>query len=335
MRARTAALVMLVAAAAACDADFEEPEVVADLRILGMRADLPEVVLDVDPADPTDVDLADVPDVTVCAMVADPAETRGLEFEFELCRTTNSGRCVPGDDDDIDDFLVVELGGGAIDDPESEAPGEMCATIPANGDLVAVIQRSVSADDLAGFGGVAVQVGLRVSPGGGEEDIFGFKRVRYSPRVPVERVANTNPTLEGFTVARDPTGTRGLDFELPLGRCGTVEPFLVAPRERVTFLPREPEGTREEYVVPTFDGGERHYTENLTYQWHATAGEWSRFETGGTTDAAGNAPPLDSRWRAPDTEEVGDEPLDVRMWIVQRDERGGQAWYETCARVVP
>ena len=332
---RRAALAALAIAAAACDADFEEPELVVDLRVLGMRADLPEVVTEVDPADPTDVDLAEIPDVEVCAMVADPAEQRGLEFAFEMCQTTGSGRCEPNEDGEDEDFLVVELGGGAIDDPEAAAPGEMCTAIPANGSLVAVLQRSVNVDDLAGFGGVAVQVSLRVMPGGGEEDVFAFKRVLYSPLVPADRVANTNPTLEGFAVAREPTGTRGLDFELPLGRCGTVEPFLVAPGERVTILPREPEGAREEYVIPTFDGGSRRYTENLRYQWHSTAGAWTRFTSGGEIDTAGNVPPLDTRWTAPDAEEVGGEPLDVRMWIVQRDERGGQAWFESCARVVP
>jgi hypothetical protein len=320
-------------AASACDADFESAEVVVDLRILGIRADRPEIVVPVDPDDPTDFDLADIADVEVCALVADPEAERGLRYRYEMCQTTGSGRCEPNADSD-GEILTVELGEGSIDDPESEAPGEMCATIPASGDLVAVLQESASADDLAGFGGIAAQVSLQILPEDGGEDVFGFKRVRYSPQIPEERVANSNPTLDGFTAARDPTGPRGLDFELPLGRCGTIEPFLVAPRERITILPREPAGAREEYVVPTFDGGSRRYTENLTYQWHATAGEWSRFETGGTIDVAGNVPPLDSRWRAPKADEVGDG-LDVRMWIVQRDERGGQAWFETCARVVP
>lgn len=326
-------LALAVLTATACDTDFEDPEVVIDLRILGMRADLPEIVTPVDPDDPTDFDLASIPDVEVCAMVADPAEQRGLEFAFEMCPSTGSGRCVPNEDNDDAELVVVDLGGGAIDDPESETPGSMCATIPANGDLVAVLMESVRADDLAGFGGVAVQVSLRVGPGG-DDDVYGYKRVRYSPQIPDERVANTNPTLEGITAAREPTGQRGLDFELPLGRCGEIEPFLVAPRERITMLPREPDGVREDYVVPTFDGGQRSYTENLTYQWHASAGDWSRFETGGTLDVAGNVPPLDSRWRAPSADEIGDG-LDVRMWFVQRDERGGQAWFESCARVVP
>jgi hypothetical protein len=37
-------------------------------------------------------------------------------------------------------------------------------------------------------------------------------------------------------------------------------------------------------VVPTFEGGSRTFTENLRYQWLATAGSWSRAETGGPRD---------------------------------------------------
>jgi hypothetical protein len=109
----------------------------------------------------------------------------------------------------------------------------------------------------------------------------------------------------------------------------------VSPGERVTLLPREPDGAREAYVVPTFDGGSRSFTENLRYQWLATTGDFSRNNTGGELDVAGNSPPLDTRWLAPDDPDEVGGGLEVRMWIVQRDERGGQAWYDSCARVLP
>jgi hypothetical protein len=337
-RARSIRLVLGVAAAIAggCDTDFEDPSIVLDLRILGMRAEPPEIVAPVDPADPTDIDLADIPPVRVCALVAEPNRNRGAHYQMRLCPPTGGGRCT-GSDEGEEEQLVVELAAGDVDDPDTLGPGDMCATVEANADLVVVVQQSVRADDLAGFGGIGVQVDLAVTPDGGDEQdtVWGFKRVRYSPQLPEERVANLNPALDGITGARDPTGERDRDFEIPLGRCGSIDPFLVAPGERVTMLPRETEGAREDYVLPTFEGGARSYTENLRYQWHATAGEWSRFETGGELDPVGNQPPLDTRWTAPDdSEEIG-EGLDVAMWIVQRDERGGQAWYETCARVVP
>jgi hypothetical protein len=326
--ARRAALALAAACGAACT-DFEDPETVVDMRIIGMLAEPPEIVVPYNPDDPTAVDLAAVAPIEVCALVADPADDRGLHYSMAMCRPTNSGRC-------IDVGPVVVLGGGQVEDPETAAePVRMCTTIEPTADLVAVIEESIDADSLGGFGGVQVQVELRVSPDGGGEELFAFKRVRYSPQLPAERVANANPTVSSLIVLRGAGDERGRDFPLPLGRCGEIEPFIVLPDERIQILPEEPAGVREEYLVPTFEGGSRRFTENLTYQWHSTEGDWSPFTSGGTIDVAGNEPPLDSVWRAPGDPEVVGDVLDVRMWIVQRDERGGQAWYESCARVLP
>jgi hypothetical protein len=328
--ARAIAALAATAWLAACT-DFEDPAVVLDLRVLGMRAEPPEVMLPYDPEDPIAVDVSGVPPIEVCALVADPAEQRGLEYSMSYCRPTTSGRCHDYED------TVIDLGGGTVGDPEGSEPVSMCATLSPSPALAQVVAESFSADNFLGFGGVQVQIDLEVRPegGGSDEAIYGFKRVLYSPQLPAERVANTNPTVTRFIGLRTPTGERGLDFDAPLGRCGEIEPFVVAPGERVALLPDEAADARELYVVPTFDGGTRHFTENITYQWHATDGEWSPFESGGTIDVAGNEPTLDATWRAPSGRERVGDGLDVRIWIVQRDERGGQTWYESCARVVP
>ena len=326
--ALTVAVAMAGAGLAAACTDFEDPAVVLDMRIVGMRAEPPEIVTPYDPDDPTAVEPGDLAPVEVCALVADPGEERGLRYSMSLCRPTGDGIC--------DVNPTIELGGGTVEDPETaEEPVRMCATIQPDADLLRVLEDAIDSDDLAGFGGISAQVELRVVPEGGGEELVGFKRVRYSPQLPAERVANTNPTANGLTGARRPTGERGRDFAVPLGRCGEIEPFEVLAGERVQILPDEPAGVREEYVIPTFDGGTRRFTENLTYQWLATLGDWSPFTSGGTIDVAGNEPPLDSIWSAPDDAEVVGDGVDVRMWIVQRDERGGQAWYESCARVLP
>jgi hypothetical protein len=324
--ASRAGALVLVAAGAACT-DFEDPTVVVDTRILGMRAEPPEIVVPFDAEDPTSVDPADLVPVEVCGLVADPAEERGISYTMSLCRPTSDGIC------DIDP--TFELGSGHVEDPETSAEAvRICVTIEPGPDLLEVLEDALSDDDLAGFGGIQVQVELRVKPDGDEEEI-GFKRVRYSPQLPADRVANANPSAEAIVGLRRASGTRGLDFAMPLGRCGAIEPFEAFVGERVQFLPIETAGVREEYVVPTFDGGSRRLVENITYQWLSTAGDWAPFNSGGTIDVAGNEPPLDSIWSAPeDPEEVGDG-LDVNVWVVQRDERGGQAWFESCARVLP
>jgi hypothetical protein len=232
----------------------------------------------------------------------------------------------------------VEIGAGVLEDPDEAATAQIpCGTLAGSADLVAILRESVRADDLAGFGNVAVMVSLAVWPEGDDPATaeFAEKDVRYAPMEPAERVANRNPTLDAIRVARQPDAGRGQDFDLPRGRCGEVDAFPVAPGEEVQLLPIESADAREAYVVPEFDGDTRHLVENLEYRWYAAGGNVGRGRSGGTRDPAGNAPPLDSDWRAPsDPAEIG-EGVEVPLWVVVRDERGGQAWWPSCARVVP
>ena len=289
--------------AAGCGS-FEDPTIVIDLRVLAMQADHPELVLDFDPEDP----IAVVPQleanpITVSALVADPGASRRLAWDMIACPPTNDLRCDPADPPT------------AVDLPR----GSFVVGLD-------VLQASVRADSLAGFGGVAVQVQLRVWPEGGNPDtdaVVGSKRLVIAPRVPAERVANQNPTLAALLVDKD------TNRPMTPGRCedaGAVR-LEVDPEEEVVLLPVEPEGVRETYVLPTFDGGVRTITENLRYAWLATAGGWSSGESGGPIDAFGNQPTLDSTWTAPK------DPGDVRLWLVQRDERGGLGWTEYCVHV--
>jgi hypothetical protein len=324
--ARTTWLIVSAALAAGCG-DFETPSIVLDLRTLGAIAEPPEVVATFDPQDP-EASIDELEEVQVCVLVADPTESRRLEWNMVACAPTESKRC------DDRDAPFVDVGFGTIEDPE-ETGERACGVVPVNASLVAVIEDAVSADSLAGFGGIGVQVEAWVMPEGGEfetEAQFAAKRVLYAPRIPQERVANLNPTVERFTYRFSADGP---EMNLPLGRCGEITPVELAIDDDIEITPVEPDGVREDYVLPTFDGGVRRVTEYMRYAWYATTGEWSSEESGGPRDLAGNQPPLDSTWTATiDAEDVGDG-LDVRLWMVQRDERGGQSWYESCLHVTP
>jgi len=323
---------LLVVLAAGCGS-FEDPTIVLDLRVLAITADPPEQVVPFDPANPPD-DPADVPlvDSELCALVADPAASRRLRWEMTVCAPVDDLRCP--DDAEHPEFVID---GGTIEDPEeADDPQAACGTLPADPALLLVIEDAISIDSLAGFGGIDVAVELRVWPedgggGGDDEEIFAAKRVRYAPLLPPERVANTNPTVEQISILvadgeRDP-------IPLPLGRCADQpSPIRIAAGARLELEPLEPEGVRETYVVPTFDGGSRTFTESLTYQWLASDGGWTRSSTGGPRDISGELPPLSTKWEAP--EEVTEE-TDVSLWMIQRDERLGAAWFESCVRVVP
>lgn len=322
---RRAAAAAMVLAAGACGS-FEDPTIVLDLRILAMTAEPPEQVVPFDPDDPLATEFGPV---EVCVLVAEPGITRRLEWSMTVCPPQSGGRrCA-------DNRPSAFIGSGVLEDPETAAaPQVACATFPPGPDLVALLRDTVENDSVSGFGGIDLNVLVRVVPEGGTEEqaVYGHKSARYSPQLPAERVANTNPTLVAIEVDRL-EGSQA--FALPLGRCiDQAAPLVLGPQQSIRFWPIEADGVREDYLVPTFEGGARMFTENLRYQWLAGDGDWTRGGSGGPRDGAGNYPPLDSSWESPHADDLAG-PLDVPIWIIQRDERGGGTWFESCVRVVP
>lgn len=305
---------------------FEDPAIVIDLRLLATTASPPEQLIPIDPANPPDPSTIELAPVQLCSLIAEPGVARGLEFQMVACPPTDDGRCADGDPQ-------VVVGGGVIDDPETAATPQLaCAQLGAGADVKNVLRQTIQNDVLGGFDHVDIQVVIRVQPTGvpATEAIFGTKAVRYGAKIPAERTPNQNPTIDRFDAA-----TGGATAPLVLGRCvDQAAPLTVSPGAEITLTPIEPPGAREDYLVPTFDGGARMLHENLAYQWLAGDGSFSRGSTGGPKDGVGNEPPLDTTWTAPAAAAVG-AGLDVPLWIVQRDERLGLAWYESCVRIRP
>jgi hypothetical protein len=327
LRATSIAVVVASSVAASGCGSFEDAAIVIDLRLVSMVAEPPEQLVAFDPQAPPDPATLMLAPMEVCARVGDPADLRSLAYSMRVCPIGDDLRCDP-------DRPLLELTTGTIDDPET-APVEqvMCATVPGGSAMLPLIADAIAEDTLGGFGGIDLIVELRVVPVGGGEDtaIYGSKRIRYAAQLPAERRANANPTVERF----EATINDGPATTLVHGRCrDQATPLTVTVGDEVKLDPFEPEGAREDYVVPTFDGGSRMFTESLTYQWLAGDGEFSRGGTGGPPDPFGNDPPLDTVWRTPPAEEVT-ETLDVPLWINQRDERLGATFYQSCVRVMP
>ncbi|MDQ3365245.1 MAG: hypothetical protein M3680_07445 [Myxococcota bacterium] len=320
--------VLLLAACAACGS-FEDEDVVIDTRVLAMAAELPEQVVDVDFENPSETELlGQLQRSRMCALVADPAHERGLRWSMTLCVLTNDERC-------DEDLPALGIGAGRSADPELglAADAEICSVIEPDGNLLGILRAAFEADSFSGLGGLDYGVSLIVR---GEDvdpalDLYAGKTLRVSPRIPAARTANTNPTLEQLEISID-----GADpIALPLGRCiDQLTPLVVGPRALARITPIERADTREVYVVPTLDGQSQTFTESPTYQWVAGAGGYSSGSTGGPRDFSGNPAPLFTEWRAPDEDDLAGATLDVPLWIVQRDERLGAAWYESCLRVV-
>ncbi|MBA3542198.1 MAG: hypothetical protein H0T79_21465 [Deltaproteobacteria bacterium] len=314
---------------------FESEDVVLDLRILAMTATLPEQMVDVDLADPGSIMPAALLDQLapseVCVLVAEPDQDRRLRYTLTLCPDSGDRRCNSGDPQ-------VVLASGLLDDPDTTIPTpRLCATIQPDGNLLGVLLRTIEGDSLGGLAGVDYAMTLQI---GGEDDdpaldAFGAKTIRVSPRIPATRAANMNPFLERIDIMID-----DVTLPLPLGRCvDQPAPLEIAAGSRPRLTPIEPDGVREPYVVPRLEGGVQMLVETLTYQWLTGHGGFSAGSTGGNRDIAGNPPPLFTDFKAPTKELDGKTPLagpiDVPLWIVQRDERLGSKWYESCLRIVP
>ncbi|HEX5058024.1 MAG TPA: hypothetical protein VFV99_01635 [Kofleriaceae bacterium] len=318
---------------------FEDPDIVIDFRVLAMSASVPEQVVDIDitnPAPPPNL-LDQLVPTDVCALLSDRNFERRIRWSMTLCNLNSDERCPDGGPKTV-------IGAGLWDDPEGDdkdmagAPPTFCATVPVDGNLLGVILDSLDSDQFKGLGGVYYGVSLVV---GGEDgdpdlDLYAAKSLRVQPRIPPELQANNNPSLAGVDVRL----AEDQEFQpLTLKRCedldnAGIEPPVVAPRQKIRFMPIEPDGVREEYVVPTIDGMSRMFTESPTYQFLASAGGFSAGSTGGPRDPFGNPAPLFTDWTAPAAKDLKG-PTDVSFWFVQRDERLGLAWYEACVRVVP
>lgn len=324
---RRAALVLATAAGAAACASFEDPAVVLDLRVLAITASPPEQVFDVDleQPDPAAI-LAQLADFELTALVADPGADRPLRWSMTLCRLDRNrcDRTRPH----------VELGAGVIEDPDRSVLPQLprAQLLPdAHGDvLLALVQGALEDNPIEALGGVQISVELVVGDVSDRaSDVYAAKHLRLSPRIPTERAANRNPTLDRVESVRPD----GLAFFLPqFTRCAEGRAETMRPGERITLYPIEADSAREPYVVPTLDGRTAHLEETLTYQWLATRGSWSDNFTGGGRDLLGNQSLLGSDWIAP--RDVT-EPTRVSLWVIQRDERFGSSWFESCVLVMP
>lgn len=308
---------------------FADPDIVVDFRVLAMQAELPEQIVDVDiqnPAPPANL-LQQVHDSQVCVLLSDRNFERKLRWSMTLCDLNADERCSEGTPQAV-------IGSGVWDDPDAAlgAPA-LCATVHPDGNLLGVAKESYENDALRGLGGIYYGVSLRVGGEGADVglDLYAAKALRLMPRIPAEIKANNNPSIDRLEVAVD----GGDKIPLVFGRCNAqAQPLVVAPHQTLRITPVEHGQTREVYVVPTTDGSSRMFTESPTYQWLATAGGYSAGSTGGPRDAFGNDAILWTEWTAPAAKDLSG-PKDVELWLIQRDERLGVQWYESCVRVVP
>lgn len=328
--------VMATAAAvvAAGCGSFEDPAIVRDFRVLAVSAEPTEYVIPFDPAAPPTPEDIELPPFFVEAVIADPRENRTIDWEMTICAADpDEGRCLA-------DHPSQRFAAGTTVDPERGPIGNhtAVATYQPDANTYALLLDAIEQDPLGGFSGIDLQVQLRAVPTGlGEADaVYAAKKVRFAAQVPAARTPNQNPFVDRFDW--DIGGDNPESRAMPYGRCAELgdpdfpQLMTIQLGEVLFLMPKEPDGVRETYLVPTFDGSSREFTENLSYQWLAGDGEWNAPFTGGPKDPFGNTPPLHAEWTPPD--DFDGDSVDVPIWVIQRDERLGSRWYSSCVRVI-
>jgi hypothetical protein len=329
---RLAVLAMLVGCAS-----FEDPTIVLDLRVLAIETTPPEQVLDVDPARPPTIDelLLQLQPIRVRALVSEPNFTAELTWTMTACLLEEQGgRCDP-------EQPSFEFAGGVLQDPEAlpfgapckdqvaEIGNTICGLLVPDNRLVQMLFAALETDPTGGLGGIDVGIVLRVRDNYimPPAESFAEKRVRFVPRIPVDRRANNNPNIDELLLGR---GGFGAQFQkshcMDLGQVNQVN-----PGETVTLFPVSRESDKEEYVLPTLDGGSERFKEFLTYQWIATHGSFVDEVTGGPPDVFGNVKLDGTEWKAPAVE----QETFVTVWVIQRDARLGVRWRQGCLKVEP
>jgi hypothetical protein len=304
------ALLALVCFIFGCGETFKPESVVADFRVLGIKAE------------PADLRPGDTTSLT--ALVADPKRAPTERTLLWLSCDPDpfgAGRNACSDIAQLQDLSQIVTNDGSVSFP----PGMRTAGF---GDLVAYTAPSdlfsvLAADDRRRLTGTVAQILMlavaeAVSPLATQEDrdaLLGRIQRKEVPfiaslfriRVSEDPQRNTNPTLESISV-----GGRPVRFDGSLLR--------VSSTQESAWVTRAPASAFETYDLLTPTGSEAR-SESLLASYYTTVGRFSRERV-----SLGNN--IESFYRPPGFENNDELPDDRQgqFFVVVRDTRGGQVW---------
>ncbi len=276
---RAFALLLL---AAACTPDFAAPSDVTDLRVLAVEADPPEPLFD--------PDAGTAPPVAVRVLAVDPSRDAGPDsMRLVICGQADAGVCDTG--------------------PVADA-----GTVPLAFTLPPVDAAAfVTADKLAGYGGIRVTLSFSVDDGSPHGPVSGEKVLIYSP-ANASWIAspgcgpNQNPRIDHVQLTIDGGGqgllepgtslTPGIDYGL--------RPVL------------DPDAGQQDYCALDLQGSLVHLTEQARYSFFTTPG--GSFDRDTADEPLDGGAPPDGLTRFTPSTDGG------TIWIVVRDGRGGESW---------
>jgi hypothetical protein len=290
----------------ACTPSFQSSDVVVDLRVLGIKADPPEALVDGTVDAQGNLTVTGVEDVTVTALIADPLHASPSASVLPtVCLPSDGARCGPS---------AIDL--SSVVGPPPEVSFSLAHQI--KGDQLAALQSllvaAVKDDKLKGLFGVKVQLMLSVDTQDPAGVQTALKTLVFSPRKPDGNPnKNHNPVAAGLKVIE-------LDNHTETGRLAPGETLFLTLGVQVGLRPLLADGSIEEYDTYDLQGKLVHLREGLSWSFYTTEG--------GDLDRGGADEPLAG---------VGDPPAGLvrfegvragqgTLWAVVRDGRGGSSW---------
>jgi hypothetical protein len=350
--------ILLAALTAGCTS-FENVTTVIDTRVLAIRTEPSEVILEADLSDlamPVLDPASNLP-ITITPLVAGPpggAAPRATYTVF-ACPNDAFGPAPP------------RSGGGALPSggartsvgsaPCDEAspttwrltpaplPASESVTVQISEEqLVTAFRTDLFPDQLGhlhgGFDlGMPLTFDLRIEADG--ERLIAIKRVLYwAARINDQHLPNRSPTIPELRLyeARDEETGELLGPPRPLL---PNEPFDVLAGSKPWIEPALDPATAEPYQTTVLDAATHlavpHSVprETIRYAFYATAGSFARARTSSElAEGYVGRPQLESQYTAPvDLDALPPDRL-VTIWVVVRDDRGGESWERRELRIV-
>ena len=306
LNALVAAVALAALATAGCTPSFQSSDTILDLRVMGIRAEPPEALVDGTLDANGHLVVTGLEDVRVTVLLFDPVHPdQPASVAPSVCLPSDGARCAK---------TAVEL------TPVIGAQQEVSFSLQhqIKGDQLTQLRdlllAAVEDDKLKGAFGVKVQLMVGVDtldPAGVQT---ALKTLVFSPRrTDGNPNKNHNPTAAGLKVIE-------LNNNAETGRLAPGEPLNLQLGVRVGLRPLLAVGSIEEYDTYDLQGKQVHLRESLSWDFYTTES--------GDLDRSGADEPLAG---------VGDPPAGLvrfqaahagqgTLWAVVRDGRGGVSW---------
>ncbi|HEY0714959.1 MAG TPA: hypothetical protein VGF45_19925 [Polyangia bacterium] len=325
------ACAVALSAALACTPEFENPTTIVDLRLLAVRAEPSEVLIDLEAAMAAGALTEPLPEITLMPLIVDPnGGGRPVEYRVQTCvvqpnEEARGGTQRPGRLGDTIGDAPCDPGAGIIAEGTAlPIAGGVVPLVVSFQPTLALLIEAARIDPLGVELGLPITVTFTLRAGG--ESVTAFKRIIFSRRLSPMQIPNQSPVIGSFKLRtnRNMTAARfDPDVAPPVVRAG-----------RTLLLSIEP-AVAESYPARNFSLAEkRFYTEQvpretLRYSFYATRG---RFSPGFVSNE-----PSPLRMNQPINHEVvyeppvdaGERPGLVDVYVVARDERGGSSFART------